>query len=157
MDDLLLDTTYLLPIFGLKIDLSNFQTNFSRLLTTYSVLYNPISLVEAKWVLLRLARREPRRRSEFLQRYRMGLKALVSDSRLKQTSLTDDVVETIADKLLLEEKVKDYFDRVIYATAANRGCIFLTEDEEILSLGMRGRLPKPKEIVEWTKIINRIA
>lgn len=87
----------------------------------------------------------------------MGLKALVSDSRLKQTSLTDDAVETIADKLLLDEKVRDYFDRVIYATASNRGCIFLTEDEEILSLGMRGRLLKPKEIVEWTKIVNRIA
>ena len=48
MDELLLDTTYVLPIFGLNIELRDFEKTFLKLLKSYSVMYNPISLVEAK-------------------------------------------------------------------------------------------------------------
>ena len=45
-----------------------------------------------------------------LQSYRTGLKVLVADGRLKETTLTNDIVESVADELLTKEEVKDYFD-----------------------------------------------
>ncbi len=75
MADLVLDTTYLLPIFGVGIRLKRFQTVFPKLLEEYRVLYNPVSIVEAKWIVLSLARREPNKRLKLLKRFRKGLNA----------------------------------------------------------------------------------
>jgi len=57
-EDLLLDTTYLLPILGIRMSLKGFSELFPKLLDDYTVFYNPVSLVEAKWVMLRLAKKE---------------------------------------------------------------------------------------------------
>lgn len=73
MDELLLDTTYLLPLFGLGVDLRRFESVFPRLLHAYSVIYNPISLVESKWIMLKLIRRRAQNKDSLLQAYRRGL------------------------------------------------------------------------------------
>ncbi len=114
--------------------MKNFDKAFEKLLDSFSVDYNPASLIEAKWILLKLGRMNTGKREALFNAYRTGLKVLVADGRLKETTLTNDVVETVADELLTKEEVKDYFDRLIYGTAADRGCALLTEDEKLSKL-----------------------
>lgn len=149
MDRLLLDTTYLLPVFGVGVGLRRYEELFPRLLERYFVLYNPVSVVEAKWIVLRLCRREPRRRADLLEAYRRGLRALLGDERLHQTPLTSPEIEEIADRLLAE--VRDYFDRIIYVTAAHGGAALATEDRELSSIS-RPEIPSPKGIVAWSDL-----
>lgn len=157
MVELVLDTTYLLPVFGVDVGLKKFKTLFPRLLKAYPTLYNPASIVEAKWIVLRLARREPQRREALLRRFREGLRALLSDRRLSQTALTRPIVEEVADMLLVKAGLSDYFDRLIYATAVYRGASLLTEDEELLSTAMRGDLPKPREVISWSDAVKMLS
>ena len=51
------------------------------------------------------------------------------DERLGRTELTSPDIEEVADLLLTRAGTADYFDRLIYATAASRGSALLTEDE----------------------------
>ncbi len=155
MDELLIDTTYLLPVFGVSTGLENYEQLFPMLLNKYSVLYNPISTVEAKWIILKLARREARGQ-RLLTRFREGLKALLSDKRLSQSVLTNHEIEEIADILLVKEEVKDYFDRLIYATAAHHNAILLTEDKKLLRITRQGNLPKPKKALNWSELAKEL-
>jgi len=47
----------------------------------------------------------------------------------------------------LEVKVRDYFDRLIYATAIHYNATLLTEDEKLLNL-YKGAY-RPKRIIKW--------
>ena len=155
-EELVLDTTYLLPIFGISVSLEGFSEFFPRLLAKYVVLYNPVSLVEAKWIVLRLAKRVPQKRDALLERFRIGLEALLRDERLGQTELTNPSVEGIADLLLTRAGVADYFDRFIYATAASRRSMLLTEDKELAEVARRGDIPAPKRVIEWRDVVREV-
>ncbi len=156
MDRLLLDTTYLLPLFGIDVKLLRFEELLPRLLERFHALYNPVSLVEAKWLILRLIRRGEERVEGLLEAYRMGLKALQFDERLKMTTLTDPEIEEIADRLLMEAGLRDYFDRLIYASAIVNDAILLTEDEELREIASMKRHPHPKGIMNWKEIMERV-
>jgi hypothetical protein len=147
--DLLLDTTYLLPAFGVAVRLKGFEERFPKLLERYSVSYNPISLVEAKWIVLKLARERAADRDSLLERYRLGLSVVLEDERLAQSSLTNEAVERVADWLLVESGAKDYFDRTIYATACASDSVLLTEDEELRALKGSKAAPRPSDILAW--------
>ncbi|RLF03549.1 MAG: hypothetical protein DRK00_08680 [Thermoprotei archaeon] len=155
MDSLLLDTTYLLPIFGIKVGLRGYEEVFPKLIEEHAALYSPLSLVEAKWVVLKLARRSPSRRDALLEAYRLGLEALLSDKRLTMTEATSSKIEEVADKLLIEVGLKDYFDRMIYATAACKGAALLTEDEDMLEIGKRWHI-RPGEVLKWDDLIKKM-
>ena len=153
-EELVLDTTYLLPIFGIGVKLEGFDDLFSELLIEYTVLYNPVSLVEAKWIVLKLTKREPQKRDVLLRRFRIGLEALLRDKRLGQTELTNPDIEEIADLLLTRAGVADYFDRLIYATAASQEGVLLTEDEELARVARRGDLPTPERVIRWDDVVR---
>ena len=155
-EELMLNTTYLLPIFGISVGLEGFEKLFPELLARYTVLYNPVSLVEAKWIVLKLAKREPQERGTLLKRFRMGLEVLLRNERLGQTELTNPDVEEVADLLLTRAGVADYFDRLIYATATSRGSVLLTEDEELTRVARRGDLPAPKRVIKWEDVVREI-
>jgi len=153
LDELLLDTTYLLPAFGIALQLKGFNDRFPDILKAYSVSYNPISLVEAKWVVLRLSRQRPADRGKLLESYRLGLRVVLTDERLKQTDLTSESVERVADGLLIDEKSGDYFDRTIYGTACSLDCLLLTEDNELLALKTK-EVPQPRDVLAWKDLLN---
>lgn len=156
MAELVLDTTYLLPIFGIGVELEGFETLFPELLVEYEALYNPLSVVEAKWISLKLGRSDPSRRERLLAAFTKGLKALLGDERLKQTELTNPEIEKTADILLLNAGVRDYFDRMIYATAVSRGASLLTEDEELKELARVEDVPKPREVLTWSDLRGKL-
>ncbi len=154
MVELLLDTTYLLPAFGIALKLDGFNERFPKVLETHNVSYNPISLVEAKWVVLRLSRQRPADRAKLLERYRLGLRVLLGDERLRQTEVTNETVERVADGLLVDNQTKDYFDRTIYGTACAGDCMLLTEDEGLRRLKPKQDAPRPKEILAWKDLLD---
>jgi hypothetical protein len=46
VEPLLLDTTYLLPVFGIDVGLAKFEIKFPEILDEYDIRYNPVSLLE---------------------------------------------------------------------------------------------------------------
>lgn len=153
MDDLLLDSSYLFPIFGVGLEYRDFDVIFPRLPDRYSVKYNPVSLIEAKWYVLRQSRKKGR--EDLLEGYRRGLTSLERDRRLESTRLTNDRIEELSDSLLAKFSIQDYFDRLIYSTAAYLGSILLTEDGPLHEVFKKtDDLPKPKRIMKWKDLLT---
>jgi len=153
MAEILLDTTYLLPILGVGVKLERFGEVFPKLINKYTLLYNPISLVEAKWIIISQARKTPDKREALLARFREGLKILLSNTKLRQTILTNAEIESIADKLLLVHRIPDYFDRLIYATATYYDLELLTEDQELHELTKIETRLKPRRALNWKQLL----
>ncbi|MGI0078136.1 MAG: hypothetical protein ACRECH_00745 [Nitrososphaerales archaeon] len=153
MDELLLDSSYLFPIFGIKLEYRNFDSVFSLLHEKYLVKYNPASLIEAKWYVLRSSRKDERRAELLLESYRRGLLALQKDKRFESTQLTNERIEETSDSLLKEFAIRDYFDRLIYSTASELKCILLTEDRLLHEVFRKAEgsadLPTPKQVMQW--------
>jgi PIN domain nuclease of toxin-antitoxin system len=153
MDELLLDSTYLLPIFGIKLELQDFETTFTRLSENYIVRYSPASLIETKWAIIKRSRRlkEAERRLSFTN-YRQGLLSLQRDPTLQSTPLTNEVIEDYSDLLLLQYHVQDYFDRQIYSTSVFLRCVLLTEDQAMHDLFRKTSAivkDRPSRIIRW--------
>ena len=149
----LLDTTYLLPVFGVYVRLKGYEELFSKILDKFTVMYNPASLIEAKWIVLGLARSLKSRGRALLELYRRGLTAILNDERLTPTELTNPDIEEVADRLL-ELGVRDYFDRMIYATSTCYNAILLTEDEELMRVFSLNNKPKPRAVLNWIALIK---
>lgn len=156
MDELLLDSSYLFPIFGIELEYRNFESVFSSLPEKYLVKYNPVSLIEAKWYVLRKSKKHRGRLDTLLQSYRTGLVSLLRDKRLESTPLTNELIEELSDSLLSKFALRDYFDRLIYSTAAHLGCILLTEDRPLHELfgKVENELLKPRAVMTWKDLLS---
>ena len=165
MDDLVLDSSYLFPLFGIALEYRNFDRIFPKLPEKYAVKYNPISLIEAKWYILKESRKNKKKKEDrsqeedpdlLFQRYRTGLLSLRRDHRFESTLLTDEHVEELADTLLTKFEIRDYFDRMIYSTAAHLNCVLLTEDGTLHELFRKtgGELPRPRGITRWKDLVK---
>jgi hypothetical protein len=155
MDEvLLLDSSYLLPVFGISLEYRNFETVFADLPQKYEVKYNPVSIIEAKWAILRRSRKLKNQRAILLQNYRQGLLSLQRDQRFNSTALTNDEIEEFSDLLLTQFDIRDYFDRQIYSTAVYLQCTLLTEDQTLHDLfGKTTNNPsKPKGLLKWADL-----
>jgi hypothetical protein len=156
MDDLLLDSSYLFPIFGVGLDFRDFTTIFPKLTERYVMKYNPLSLVEAKWYVLRQIKKK-KAGEDLLQSYRRGLLSLERDQKLESTQVTNEKIEEISDSLLAEYSIQDYFDRLIYSTAAYLGSALMTEDDSLFELFKKssGDIASPKKIMRWKDLLVR--
>jgi len=155
MDDLLLDSSYLFPIFGVRLEYRNFETIFPKLTEHYYVKYNPVSLIEAKWYVLKQLKKN-RTHEDLLQSYRRGLASLAQDRTIETTRVTSEKVEELSDALLQQHSVQDYFDRLIYSTAAHIDSILLTEDDVLHNLFKKTTnedLARPKKILRWKDLV----
>ena len=91
-----------------------------------------------------------------LERYIRGLKGILAEERLKATELTNPLIEEVADKLLLNVGLKDYFDRMIYSTTKYYNATLLTEDEELMKIAEA----KPEltiKVINWNKMIEKLS
>ncbi len=156
MVELIIDTTYLLPLFGVRVGLRDFDRLFPRLLDEFDVAYSPVSLIEAKWIILALTRRNIELRVKMLGRYIRGLKGILAEDRLKATELTNPLIEEVADKLLLNVGLKDYFDRMIYSTTKYYNATLLTEDEELMKIA-EAKPGLTIKITSWNKMIEKLS
>ncbi len=106
----------------------------------FEVYYSPLSLIEAKFIVLRLLKDGV----NLLEDYRIGLSSILNEDLLKSTPLTSSEIEKVADKLLIDKGLKDYFDRMIYATSVVLQLALVTEDKELTELASNYALKPPK-------------
>lgn len=147
MNRILLDTTYILPLLGVDVEVKGLKENFIKVLENYEVYYNPISLIETKFIVLQLLKNGV----DVLEDYKIGLNRILLEDRLKQTPLTNPEIETVADSLLIDRNIKDYFDRMIYATATALGLTLVTEDKDLIKLANDYPL-KPPNVLSWKSL-----
>ncbi len=140
----------------MKLEYHDYESAFTKLLKRYKVGYNPVSLIEAKWIILRHSKRSPEKRVALLQSYRKRLLSLEKDERVQGTIITSERMEELSDALLTKHNVRDYFDRQIYSCAAELQCILLTEDNTLHDLMKKKSASAPKEALRWKELLNRL-
>jgi hypothetical protein len=155
---LFLDSTYLLPIFGVKLEYRNFDSIFAELLEKFEVRYNPVSLIEIKWSVLGMSKKKSAGddNAALFQSYRTGLAALQRDPRIQSTILTNEKIEEISDRLT--HTIPDYFDRLIYSTAAHFRGNLLSEDSHLGGVFRKTvdeDVPRPATIMKWKELHER--
>jgi predicted nucleic acid-binding protein len=144
LNRILLDTSYLLPLFGIDVEIDGLKENFPKVLKRFEVYYSPISLIKTKFIILRLLKEG----INLLEDYRVGLDSILAEDLLKPTLLTNSEIEDVADKLLIDKGLKDYFDRMIYATAVVFKLALVTEDRKLTELASNYSL-KPPKVYSW--------
>jgi PIN domain nuclease of toxin-antitoxin system len=125
---LLLDTTYLLPVFGIDIGVdsaSSIQETLSRLVETGTVLYiSDLSPFEAFIKAYRIAEKLKDERGK--QEAKLGLLFVARGDWITKIDHEDD--EIIEEAFKIRLKHKDPFDCFIFATAQVRKVPLVTED-----------------------------
>ena len=133
---LLLDTTYIMPL--ADVETEKFRKEDFKVLVDIcnsnriSLLLSPLSLVELKWVIIKLGRRRPRLLRALRRKYRLLLRFVLHGNVLSLTPLVDEEVDERENELL-DAGITDYFDRMIFATALCYADALLTEDDALLS------------------------
>ncbi len=106
-------------------------------------------------MLLRLLKdRELEHKRAALRRFRLGVKTIVKSEKLNQTILTSYEIEKYADLLL--DLVKDYFDRMIIATAKAYNATLLTEDITLKKILKRVDELTELKILTWNQVISTL-
>jgi PIN domain nuclease of toxin-antitoxin system len=144
LNRILLDTSYLLPLFGIDVEIDGLKENFPKVLKKFEVYYSPVSLIETKFIILRLLKDG----INLLEDYRVGLDSILAEDLFKPTPLTNSEIEEVADRLLIDKGLKDYFDRMIYATAVVFKLALVTEDRKLTEIASNYSL-KPPKVYSW--------
>ena len=125
-----LDTSYLLPLFGVDIELT--KDDEKKLLTiieNFNPSINSLSLLEIKWKILHFSKKN----KLLLERYHNVLQFVTLSGKFKIVHFYDFRIDHIATKLY--EFHNDYIDCSILAAALENADILLTEDTKIKQLG----------------------
>ncbi|MFQ6120974.1 MAG: hypothetical protein ACE5KE_13955 [Methanosarcinales archaeon] len=97
-----LDTTYILPLFGIEINIPNFKEEFKELLSSdYGIFINFVSIIEAKWKILKEMKYQAEKSEELKQRFKEGLLSITKSGRFEMV-LYDIDIDDIATKFYLE-------------------------------------------------------
>lgn len=148
--NIFLDTTYILPFFGIGIKIENFLNDFKKFLTlNHKLQINEISLLETKGK----SSREFKKNSDitFLKRFKEGLNSLqvqnkIEIIRLDFNNLNDDI------DFLLTIGLEDLFDCIIFASAIKYSDLFITEDKEIKDISLN--IENSVKVVNWKQFKN---
>lgn len=124
-----LDTTYLLPLFGVDIDLPNFTVEFQELLgSAIAINVSSVSVFEIKG---KIAREVRRGMADLAPRFKAGLRSLLLSGRFHIVEYNVDIDDIVDD--LSEAGLDDLFDCAIAATAIYGSDLLVTEDEGIVT------------------------
>ena len=154
---ILFDTTYLLPILGMRVrGLREYEKCIGRILYIYDVYYHPVSLIESKWELLHLLRRiRIEEWKTVTSRYRQGLNYILKSGKLTQLRFTNIEIEEEVD-YLIEKGYRDYFDLLIFSTAFIKGLTLVTEDSELRSIPSKLKRYEDIKIMNWDELIKSL-
>ena len=107
----LLDTSFLLPVFGVDIDVPDVRNQLLRLSRKFTLLINSLSILEAKWIILKLSRRKP----EVLESFRDGLNLVVRGGEFRVVPFYLPEIDAVATDIYVHHR--DYIDCSILASA----------------------------------------
>jgi len=121
---ILLDTTYILPIFGIGIKIPNLKEKLLELEKNSQLLINSLSILEAKWKILKLAKKTP----DIIDSFQEGLLFIEKRKIFHIVNFHEYSIDVIATEL--NRFHKDYIDCSILASAYIYADIFITEEKE---------------------------
>ncbi|MHA1607367.1 MAG: PIN domain-containing protein [Candidatus Freyarchaeota archaeon] len=107
----LLDTSFLLPVFGVNVDIPNIRVQLLSLSRKADLLVNSLSVLEAKWIILKLSRKEP----DLLKAFGDGLNLLVRGKQFEIIPFYLPEVDAVATAIYNYHR--DYIDCSILASA----------------------------------------
>jgi len=155
IDKVLLDTTYLLPVF--EIETNKFSKRDLELLLDSGIelFFNPISLIEIKWVLIRLTKRDKRKLGLLRKVYNESVDYLLCCEEIKPTILLNGEICRLED-ILYDAGIKDYFDRIIMATAKVFTGRLLTEDDDLADVVKNLKEFEDLEVLNWRQLVKTL-
>ncbi|NMC07531.1 MAG: hypothetical protein GYA24_20120 [Candidatus Lokiarchaeota archaeon] len=131
MNRCFLDTTYLMPLFGLSNDIPGFEVQFLALLKKGSItfLYSPVSVIEIKWQVIKLEKTS-NEVDTCEKLFSRGLTSLKNDRRFKAVDFIDASINDVSVEL---HKLghADYFDTIIAGSALWHAEVLVTEDDPL--------------------------
>ncbi len=113
MIEFFLDTSFLIPFFGMEINIREIEIDFERILTIKDCKFgfSDVSLIEIRYLIERSIRKGAP--EELRGEYSNGLIALIQNDQFQNFTITDvDIVE-LEMEFLTNYKFKDYLDRMI--------------------------------------------
>ncbi|MGQ4834202.1 MAG: type II toxin-antitoxin system VapC family toxin [Candidatus Asgardarchaeia archaeon] len=149
-----LDTTYILPLFNVETKKFG-KKSLLELLTFQNVdLIIPTQLIiEAKWVIIGLIKqRKITDKEKALRDFSDGLLQIKYGNKFLLTDIIDVHIDQAESKLFLSENIRNYFDRVLLASAIELGDILLTEDLELLNLRDLNKRYNDLLILNWNEL-----
>jgi len=152
----LLDSTYIMPFFGINVKISNLNSDLTKILTEKGgkIYITTCSLIEAKWKSIRNFSR-----SGNISYLKRANKVLESFQHNKYIKILDPWfikdASKWADQLLIEGHL-DYMDCWIAGTAKAKNLTFVSEDESLINLIKKLDDWKSLICVNWSKFIENI-
>ena len=135
MKKILLDTTYILPIFGIDVAIPDLKEKLSLWSKQNNLYINSLSILEAKWKVLKLAKKVP----SLLEFFSEGLFYLTHGSKFEIIPFYSYEVDYIATEL--HKFHKDYIDCSILSSAIINSEIFITEEKDNMVKLLRNLSP----------------
>ena len=150
IDSIILDTTYVLPLFGIKIDMtSKFQDEIKLLwkkgITGYNTYLPSTCLIETMFKLLN----EYRKKNNFsiLQRYQLILPTVLN-SHVNIFNPELNTKASLIASIIRHSGHSDFMDCWIAGTAAALKGILITEDKELKKI--LKNIPETKLMIVWS-------
>ncbi|QEE15675.1 PIN domain-containing protein [Promethearchaeum syntrophicum] len=156
-NSLLLDTTYVLPLFGIEINMDNsFREEIKQLwkigVKNYKIYLSSASIIESVYKLNREYRNS--KNPEILDRYHTVLPTIIRSKIVK-------IIDPFLNPVIAESSMKirnyghkDLMDCWIAASAISINALLLTEDKELKNLLRKFSEFKFKKILDW-KMLRR--
>lgn len=149
-NSIILDTTYVLPIFGIKVNLfEDFQEEFRQLwkngLKIYDVYLSSTSLIEIMFKLLNEYRKKED--MSILERYQLILPTVLN-SPIKIFNPEIDIKASSIASIIRSSGHLDYMDCWMAGSAVSINSILLTEDKELVNL--LKIIPETRKLIIWS-------
>ncbi len=149
------DTTYLMPLFGLKTSVQDLNEQFLEILgkDRFTFLYSSVSMIEIKWQVIHLGKKNYD--LDLLEKqFSLALSSLKNDSRYECIDFLNADINDLSYELR-KMGHNDYFDTIIASSALWEAELFITEDDPLkkVSQDYMGRKQSPDinkiEILNW--------
>ncbi|MHA1916765.1 MAG: PIN domain-containing protein [Candidatus Ranarchaeia archaeon] len=156
MNSWLLDTTYILPFFGINVEIKNIKNDLKKIITKLpdSLVVTSCSLIEGKWKTLQAYKKT--RKNEYLTRGNLALEGFKTNRYFK--ILNPWIVPNatkFADELFQLGHV-DYMDCWIAGTAKAENANLVTEDKQLKQLIKKIPNWKKMNILSWDTFLKKI-
>ncbi len=150
-----LDTIYLLPLFEIETDVFTKKDLELILESNIELYFNPISLIEIKWVIIRINKKNKKKLEHAREIYKESVDYLLYSDEIQPTILLDGKISYLED-ILHDAGIKDYFDRIIAASAKIFTGKLLTEDEDLTKIIRNVNEFSDLEVLSWQELTRNI-
>ncbi len=151
------DTTYILPFFGVDVGIPNLKNLMKKILLTkepkIGISISSCSFIETKWILL--SEYKKKQNPLILGRYSLALKSLLRSPRISvYHSFLDERSNMVADHLRIAG-LTDIMDGWIAGTAYTLNYPLVTEDEELRKIISETEYENKLVIISWEEFAQQ--